>query len=571
MHFKINSLSFSNFFMMLISLMVFTSCIPSKSSNDSKEVEDSNESTEAVVTINSSTIINNTNMSSYTLSGTCSENNRVVSVVVGSVSVSDICASLAWSVTVDISVDGDSSVLAITADHDNASGDTAVQATTTVLKDTDVPSIINVLAPLAGTYYSGQNLDFSVVFSETIVVTGLPSIPITVGASSASAVYSFGSGTNTLVFRYVVESTDGDANGINNASPIALNTGTIKDLGLNNVDDLTFTPPSTLTVLVDGLGAVIVSITKPSNATYLAGSDLDFIINYNTLINVVGSPRMAIDIGGSVVYATYTSGSGSMALTFSYNVTALDLDTDGITLSSPLELNGGNFTVPSLGEVDLDFNLPNTSGILVNEILSPGIDIPTSAIYNEASAYTVLVKGNLLCTDTSISGDLAFASAGSLASCSVSGSTNTPISAQALIDLDIIYDALTTPACDQTLSGTLAGVTLTPGVYCFTGAATLTGLLTLDTEGDPNAFFIIRIGGALTATSFTVDMIGSGDPCNVYWGVMGATTTTSTDFKGNLVPSGAITMTGGSITGSLLSKAAVTLGGGTSITGCVAP
>ena len=94
--------------------------------------------------------------------------------------------------------------------------------------------------------------------------------------------------------------------------------------------------------------------------------------------------------------------------------------------------------------------------------------------------------------------------------CTVSGTVNTNATA-AYADFLNAYDTLqfNTP-CDQTLTGTLAGVTLTPGVYCFTAAATLTGTLTLN--GPADGVWIFKIGtggtGALTGTNFSVVMAG---------------------------------------------------------------
>src|SRR5690349_18857314 len=66
----------------------------------------------------------------------------------------------------------------------------------------------------------------------------------------------------------------------------------------------------------------IVSITPPANGTYNVGSNLDFIVNYSALINVTGTPRIAMNINGQVKYANYVSGSGTSALTFRYTVLA---------------------------------------------------------------------------------------------------------------------------------------------------------------------------------------------------------------------------------------------------------
>lgn len=127
------------------------------------------------------------------------------------------------------------------------------------------------------------------------------------------------------------------------------------------------------------------------------------------------------------------------------------------------------------------------------------------------------------------------------------------------------YNALTQP-CDADLTGQDLGLqpTLTPGVYCFSSSAQLTGALTLDAEGDPDAVFIFRVATALTTASdssvvFTDDFA----TCNVFWQIGSAATLgTDTDFVGTLIAdTEAITAnTGATVVGRLLAlTAAVTL------------
>jgi hypothetical protein len=114
-----------------------------------------------------------------------------------------------------------------------------------------------------------------------------------------------------------------------------------------------------------------------------------------------------------------------------------------------------------------------------------------------------------------------------------------------------------------TLTGTLAGVTLSPGVYCFDAAATLTGVLTLN--GPSDGIWIFKIGasgtGALTGTSFSVDMAGGGQASNVTWWVAQAVTMTDSRFIGTILGGAAITLTRGSFDGYAWSKADVTITG----------
>jgi hypothetical protein len=138
------------------------------------------------------------------------------------------------------------------------------------------------------------------------------------------------------------------------------------------------------------------------------------------------------------------------------------------------------------------------------------------------------------------------------------------VALQAQSDLTIAYTALAGLPCNTVLTGQdLGGLTLGPGVYCFSTSAQLTGTLTLDAQGDPNAVFIFQIGSTLTtASNSVVRVINGGQNCNAYWQVgSSATIGTATAFTGNILALASITVTtGASVSGRLLARnGAVTL------------
>ena len=109
----------------------------------------------------------------------------------------------------------------------------------------------------------------------------------------------------------------------------------------------------------------------------------------------------------------------------------------------------------------------------------------------------------------------------------------------------------------------LGGLTLTTGVYCYSSSVGLTGTLTLNAAGDPNALFVFKIGSSLTtASSSQVIMINGGAICNIYW-VVGSSATlgTGSSFLGNILAVASITLTtGASLSGRALAQTgAVTL------------
>ncbi len=139
------------------------------------------------------------------------------------------------------------------------------------------------------------------------------------------------------------------------------------------------------------------------------------------------------------------------------------------------------------------------------------------------------------------------------------------VAGQAQVDLTTAYNSLAGRAPTANLTGqNLGGLTLTPGVYTFNTAAQLTGHLTLNALGNPNAVFIFNIGSTLTtASSASVTVIGGGQGTNVFWRVgSSATLGTTTTFVGDILALTSITLnTGANIAcGSALARnGAVTL------------
>jgi ice-binding like protein len=116
-------------------------------------------------------------------------------------------------------------------------------------------------------------------------------------------------------------------------------------------------------------------------------------------------------------------------------------------------------------------------------------------------------------------------------------------------DLVIAYNDAAGRAPIATIAGDLGGLTLTAGVYNSASAIGLTGTLTLDAQGDPNAVFIFQVGSALiTASSSNVSMINGAQPCNVFWQVgSSATLGTGSNFIGSILALTSITVTTGTV------------------------
>jgi type VI secretion system secreted protein VgrG len=137
------------------------------------------------------------------------------------------------------------------------------------------------------------------------------------------------------------------------------------------------------------------------------------------------------------------------------------------------------------------------------------------------------------------------------------------VALQAQTDLTTAYNDAAGRTPVTTVSADLGGQILAPGVYHAAAAMSLTGTVTLDGQGDPDAVFIFQAGSTLiTASTSTVALINGAQACNVFWQVgSSATLGTGTTFAGSILALTSISVqTGTTIAGRALARnGAVTL------------
>jgi type VI secretion system secreted protein VgrG len=89
--------------------------------------------------------------------------------------------------------------------------------------------------------------------------------------------------------------------------------------------------------------------------------------------------------------------------------------------------------------------------------------------------------------------------------------------------------------------------TLTSGVYHFDSSAQLTGMLTLDAQGNNNAFWVFQVGSSLTTDpASSVVLSNPGLNNGVFWQIgESATLDSTTSFLGNIIADQSISLVTG--------------------------
>lgn len=270
--------------------------------------------------------------------------------------------------------------------------------------DTSTPTIIANTTPSPGTYVAGDNLIFVMTYDTQMIVSGSPRLELNIGGVSRFADYFGGSGTSILFFKYTVQTTDLDNDGIAQNSPLQLNGGTIKDVA-NNVADLTFVASDTSGVLINGAAPYITAFTKPNNATYFNGNAINMSVTFNEAVTVAGgTPSIDLTIGATTRAASYVSGSGSSTLNFQYIVQSPDLDTNGILINNFIDLNGATIEDAGNDAAVLDMSVPLTPYVKVYGLIPSIVSVSAPANNDYITGSTldfevqftedVLVSGN---------------------------------------------------------------------------------------------------------------------------------------------------------------------------------
>ena len=233
-------------------------------------------------------------------------------------------------------------------------------AATATLEATVVSGVALASPSVGDTFERAEPIEATVTFAHAVDVDttgGTPQLALNVGSNTRQASYVSGTGTTELKFRYTVVQADVDSDGITiGASALALNSGTIRLAGSSTVDAVLGLGSHAITDSADhkvngaaltaaAVSGASITSTPASGDTYRLGELIEVTVTFNRAVNVVttgGTPQLALTVGTETRQASYTAGTGTTALEFTYSLVAGDFDGDGIGVAAgALTLNSG--------------------------------------------------------------------------------------------------------------------------------------------------------------------------------------------------------------------------------------
>ena len=179
--------------------------------------------------------------------------------------------------------------------------------------DTTPPVVTSVAVPPNATYVAGQNLDFTVNFTENVTVNtsgGTPRVPITLNTGgTVYANYFSGTGSSAIVFRYTVVPGNDDPDGVTVGSAFETNGGTIRDAAANNATPALNNVANTTGVHVDAVAPNVSSIVR-ANADPTGAANVDFTVTFDSAVTGVDTADFSLTTTG-ITGASVTNVSGS--------------------------------------------------------------------------------------------------------------------------------------------------------------------------------------------------------------------------------------------------------------------
>ncbi len=244
--------------------------------------------------------------------------------------------------------------------------------------DTTRPVVTKVLAsPSTGDEGIGKTIDFTVDLSKAVMITGTPTLTLnnggiatyTGGYASTSALattianFTGGSTIDVLTFRYTVGAGDGSTSALAITQVNLPNGATVRDAA-SNAANLSGALTTLTGLQIDTTTpAVTMVVASPASGTEVPGNTITLTLNLSEAVTVTGTPTLTLNDGGT---ATYTGGSGTNALTFSYTVGASDSRVSALAITQANLPNAATVQNAAGNSANLSGALTTLTGLAID-------------------------------------------------------------------------------------------------------------------------------------------------------------------------------------------------------------
>ena len=283
------------------------------------------------------------------LSGTVSDTSGVSSVQVydGATLLGTATVSAGtWSYTTAALADGSHSFTAVATD---TAGNSTTTSAVTATIDTTAPVVTESLASDTGS-------------SSTDKITSNGTLT---GSGDPNAVVHF-----TVDGNPIAGTATANASGIWTFTPTGLSDGS-HTIVASETDAAGNTGSTSFTFTLDTTAPVVTQASaSPSTGIEYPGNTVTVTLNLSSAVTVSGTPTLTLNDGGT---ATYTGGSGTNALTFSYTVGASDSTVSALAITAVNLPNGATVTDVAGNTADLTGALTTFPGLQID----PPVGVPT--------------------------------------------------------------------------------------------------------------------------------------------------------------------------------------------------
>ena len=450
-----------------------------------------------------------------------------------------------------------------------------------------------VVSPTPSTLAQGATQQFTAVAKDanSNVVTFTPTWTIVAAGGTMNSTGLFTAGVTAGTFTNTVMAASGAISG---TASVVVTAGAIATIAVT---------PTPATMTISGTQQ-FAAVAKDAGGNVVAFTPTWSIVAAGGTINSTGlftAGTLAGTFTGTVKAASGAISGVATAVVTAGPIATIALTPNPATVSSTTTQQfvatakdaGGNTVLPfaptwsvvaSGGTVDVNglFTAGATLGTFTNTVKAASGAISGFATVNvtvnlAAAAPNGIMAGTAVTciTGGTINADVSVSPGNTVTGfgpCVITGVQHLgdAVALQGQTDLTAAYNTLAGLPCPpaNAIVANLGGTTKTAGVYCTASGIGVTGVLTLDGGGDPNATFVFQAGTSLT-TAGNVVMINSAQAKNVYW-VIGSSATlgVSSLWQGNILAVQSITLVdNATLLGRALARnGAVSLGTNNTIT-----